>query len=261
MSARAIWKGRIQLDGVAVPVKLYSAVQDHQIRFHLLHGPDGSRIRQRMINPESGQEVHTSETLKGYPIEKGHFVVFKPQELAALEPKPSRDIEITRFVPAGTIDPQWYDRPYYLGPDGPAEPYFALAEALRHKKREGVARWVMRKRRYAGAIRAHGDHLLLFALRDPAEVIDVSKLETPSGRAMDARELALAEQLVSALAGDFDPKEFQDDYRERVLELIEAKAKGKTLQLKPLRKRKPTSDALTGVLQASLKQLKERASA
>jgi DNA end-binding protein Ku len=259
--ARAIWKGSIEVGDLAVPVKLYSAVQDRQIRFHLLHQPDGSRIRQRMINPETGDEVPVKAALKGYPVEPGVFVVLKPAELEKLEPKPSRSIEVARFIPAGAIDPQWYDRPYYLGPDGAAEAYFALATALRHERREAIVRWVMRKRRYAGSVRAEGDHMILFALRDPAEVVDAGKLELPQGRGMDARELALAEQLVAALAGEFDPEEFRDDYRERVLALIDAKAKGKAPKLKPPRAREPSSSPLRSVLAASLRHVKERKSA
>jgi DNA end-binding protein Ku len=259
--ARAIWKGSIELGELSVPVKLYSAVQDRQIRFHLLHERDGSRIRQRMINSESGDEVPPKQALKGYPVEPGVFVVLKPEELEKLEPKPSRSIEVARFIPAGGIDPQWYDRPYYLGPDGSTEAYFALATALRRKKREAIVRWVMRKRRYAGAVRPQGDHLVLSALHDPAEVVDAGKLEIPEGRDMDARELALAEQLVSALAGEFDPTEFRDDYRERVLALIDAKAKGKAPKLKPVRSRDPTGGALRSTLAASLRQIKERKSA
>jgi DNA end-binding protein Ku len=259
--ARAIWKGSIELGDIAVPVKLYSAVQDRQIRFHLLHEQDGSRIHQRMINPETGDEVPTGQALKGYPVEPGVFVILKPEELEKLEPEPSRSIEVTRCIPAGGIDPQWYDRPYYLGPDGSAEAYFALATGLREKKREAIVRWVMRKRRYAGAVRAQGDHLVLFTLLDPAEVVDAGKLEVPEGRSMDERELALGEQLVSALAGEFDPAEFRDDYRERVLKLIEAKAKGKAPKLKPPRSRKAGAGPLHSALAASLRQIKERKSA
>jgi DNA end-binding protein Ku len=261
--ARAIWKGSILIGEQSVPVKLYSAVQDHQIRFHLLHERDGARVRQKMVDPSTGDEVSAKEIRRGYPVEPGVFVVIKPEELAALEPPPSREIEISRFVPAGSIDPQWYDRPYFLGPDGSSEPYFALHEALQRQERAGIARWVMRKRRYSGAIRAHGDHLVVLTLRHAEQIIDASKLEAPAGRAMDSRELALAEQLVSALEGEFDPTEFEDDYRNRVLALIEAKAKGKVPKLKPLRARKPTSEPLAGVLQASLRQLrhKERESA
>src|SRR6185436_8347594 len=117
MAARAIWAGNLKLGSTGLPVKLYSAVQDHSIHFHILDAKTKSRVKQHMVNPETGEEVAAKDIRKGYEVEPGTFVLLDKDELSELEPKASRDIEITRFVPAGHISHLWYDRPYYLGPN------------------------------------------------------------------------------------------------------------------------------------------------
>jgi len=168
--------------------------------------------------------------------------VVTDEELAKLEPKASRDIEVTEFVPTEAISQQWYERPYYLGPDGDEKSYFALAEALNNRDREGVAHWVMRKKNYVGALRAEGDYLLLVTLRNAAEVISAKDLPKPAGRAPTAKELNMAKQLVGMLEDEFNPADYKDEYRERVMEFIEKKAKGKAPRLRAVKaKRKPSS--------------------
>ena len=174
-----------------------------------------------------------------------------------VEPEPSRDIEITQFVPPQEIPPEYYDRPYYLGPDGDQTAYFALAEALQKKEREAVARWVMRKQSYVGAMRAAGDHLVLFTLRHNEEVLSAADLPRPSGRAPDKKELSMAKQLVELLKGEFDPKEYKNEYRERVIEFVEKKAKGHKPRLKLVKTRKKTT-ALDSVLSKSIEALKKQ---
>jgi len=158
MAARAIWKGDLRLDSTKVPVKLYSALQDQTVRFHILDERSKTRVKQHMVDSDSGEEVSNEEIQKGFEVEPGTFVILDEKELKSLEPKPSREIEITKFVPPAEIAPEYYDRPYYLGPDGDQTAYFGLAEALRNKEKEGIAHWVMRKQPYVGALRAEGDH-------------------------------------------------------------------------------------------------------
>ncbi|HXT21878.1 MAG TPA: Ku protein, partial [Thermoanaerobaculia bacterium] len=216
-----------------------------------LHDKDEARVEQRLVDPETDEPVPTEELRKGYETQPGTFVILEPEELAALEPEPSREVEVTRFVPVGAIHHQWYERPYWLGPDGDAEAYFALAAALRESEREGVARWVMRKRPYVGALRLEGDHLMLVALRHAGEVVLPSEISAPGGKELDARERKLAEQLVEALADHFEPEAYHDTYRERVQELVDAKAKGKKPKLHgPKDKKAPES--LERALAASL---------
>ena len=258
MAARAIWKGVIRFDAVEVPVKLFSAVESGGgVHFRLLDEETETPVRQRMVHPRSGDEVPFEETRKGYEVDKGTFVVLEDEELEELQPEPSRDIEITRFVPTDEIDHRWYDRPYYLGPDTAADEtaereYFALAEALAKKDREGVARWTMRNKEYVGALRPEGDHLVLVTVRHAGEVIPASELEAPSGRALASAEVAMAEQLVSALEDDFDPTRYEDEYRGRVLELIEAKAEGRTIEAPEPEPEEEAPESLSKALEASL---------
>lgn len=256
MAARAIWKGSLKIGSAKVPVKLYSAVTDKTVRFHILDDRSRMRIKQHMIDPESGEEVATEEIQKGYELEPGKFVILTEEELKSLEPEPSRDIEIAEFVPPTQISQQWYERPYYLGPDGNQKDYFALAEGLKNREVEGVAHWVMRNRAYSGALRAEGDYLMLVTLRNAAEVISARELTKPSGPAPTAKELTMAKHLVSLMQGEFDPKEFKDEYRERVMEFIEQKAKGHAPRLRAV-KTKRKAGSLDAVLAKSLAALKK----
>src|ERR1043166_4947139 len=257
MAARAIWKGNLKLNATSLPVKLYSAVQDKTVRFHILDEKAKQRVKQHMIEPDTGKEVAADEIQKGFEVEPGTFVILDEAELAKLEPAASRDIEIEQFVPPSQIPPEYFDRPYYLGPDGDESAYFAFAEALQKKAREGVVRWVMRKQPYVGAIRAVDDYLMLFSLRNAEEVLSAQNLPKPSGRAPDKKELAMATQLVELLKGEFDPKEYKDEYRERVMEFVEKKAKGHKPRLQLVKSKKKTA-SLDKVLSKSIEALKKQ---
>lgn len=248
MGARAIWKAELHLGDETVPVKLYSAVQDRNIHFKLLHEVDEVPLQQRRVNPLTDETVPYEATRRALEAQRDLFVVLDEDELASAEPEPSRAITVTRFVDPSLINHQWYERPYYLGPDGHEDDYFALAEALAGQNKEGVARWTMRGKGYVGALRAEGAYLMLIALRSADEIIPAAELEPPSGRALAKEELKLAEQLIDALAGEFHPEDFRDEYRHRVKELIEAKLEGKKL---PTRKYEP--EPAVGSLSASLK--------
>lgn len=255
MAARAIWKGVLKIGIHKLPVKLYSAVQERRVHFHILDTSRKQPIKQRMVDPESDEEIPKQEIQRGLEVEPGTFVVFDEDELAKLKPKASRDIEITRFVLPARINHQWYERPYYLGPDGDQSAYFALVKALENKDREGVARWVMRDKQYIGALNVNDGYLMLITLRHAEEVIPAKQLPKPHGRALDDREIKLAEQLVEALKDVFRPEDYHDEYRDRVMQFIEAKAKGRRPKLQVIRpKRAPAS--LTNALAASLKQAK-----
>ena len=258
MAARAMWKGVIRFESVKVPVKLYSAVQDRSVHFRLLHEKDHSPVRQAMINPDTGKAVPHAETRRAYRTAEGSLVMFDKEELEALEPDSGRDIEIVSFLPPQAIDHRWYDRPYYLGPDGSDSLYFALAEALERSGKEGLAHWVMRKKSYIGALRLHCGVPMLMSLRHAEQVVPVDALEPPKGKALDAKELDMARQLIGMLEAEFDPHEYHDEYRERVLELIEAKRLGKRVKVTLIRRREATDD-LAQALEASLKKERKRA--
>jgi DNA end-binding protein Ku len=257
MAARSMWNGTLRCGELAVPVKLHAAVEDRTVRFHLLHDRDKQRVRQKLIDPSKKQEVPDGEVRRGYEVEPGVFVVLEDAELAALDPEPSKDIELTRFVPATAAGRYpWYERPYYLSPDGDARDYFALAAALAATGREGIARWVMRKKHYAGALRAEGGYLMLVAMRHAGEVIDATKLPAPAGPAPTAKEMKMAEQLIGMLEDEYDLTAFRDEYRTRLEDLIDAKSKGKLYAFeRPAAKR--ANDTLEHALARSLTKLRK----
>ena len=268
MAMRATWKGVLQLGKQKLQVKLYAAVQDTTVHFHLLHAADGTRVEQRLVSSRTGEPVESQDIQKGFALDSGTFVILNQKELKALEPEASREIELVKVIPEDAITPAWFERPYLVGPDGGDEAYLALAHALSSQKRQAIVRWTMRGRSYTGSLRASGDRLLLIALRDREEVIQAPEMPA-SKRAASDKELALAEQLVSTLEGELDLTQFQSDYHERVHELVEAKAKGRKLRLVKPRDRKPTEGSLEQALRASLggggkgnkSQKKERKSA
>lgn len=256
MAARAMWKAVIRAQGgKAAPdvgIKLYAGVRSKPFAFHLLHAKDGQRVESRIVNPETGEPVPPSEQHKGYEISSGVFVKMDPKELEQAAPEPSRDIEVHAYVPLHAIDPARLDRPYYLGPDGAAEPYFALAEALRAEGRAGIVTFVMRKKRYVAALCEQHGYLALVTLRREGEVVEAPKLPSSVTRVADKKELALAQQLVGSLEGEFEPGEYHSEYRDRLRALIADKASGK--RIAPVRsiKRAAAEKSLADALKASL---------
>jgi DNA end-binding protein Ku len=256
MAARAIWKGVLKIGTARIPVKLYSGVVDRTVRFHILDDRGLMRVKQHMVEPDSGEEVAKEEIRKGYEIEPGRFVIITEEDLESIQPKPSRDIEVLEFVPPEAISQQWYERPYYLAPDGDEKAYFALVEALKNRDREGIGHWVMRNKSYVGALRAENNHLLLFTLRNAEEVISARDLPKPAGREPTAKELAMAKQLVGLLEGEFNASDYKDEYRKRVTEFLEKKARGKAPRLRAV-KTKRKAGSLDSVLKKSLDALKK----
>jgi DNA end-binding protein Ku len=257
VAARAIWKGIVKIGSAELPVKLYSAVEDRSVHFRLLHGKDLSPIKQQMVDPDSGDPVEKEEIRKAYPLGRTAAVILEKEDLEKIEPAPSRDIEITRFVDPAEIDHRWYERAYYLGPDGASPTYFALAEALENQGKEGVARWTMRGKRYIGSLRSEKGYLVLITLRHAEEVIDAEALPAPEGRKLDDREIAMGSQLVAALSDRFDPAAYHDEYRERVLELVATKAAGKKPKVAKFTP-KPAEESLEKALAASLQGVGKR---
>lgn len=258
MAARAIWKGVLRFGEVRVPVKLYSAIEDRTVHFRLLHRQDLAPVRQALVHPETDAVVPYDATGRAFIAENGDRVLLSPQELAALEPPPSRDITLLGFLPRRTIDHRWYDRPYYLGPDGASGDFFALADALEAMQVEGVAHWVMRNKDYVGALQLYQGTPMLMSLHHAEEIVPAEALPAPAGPPLDQRELGLARQLIELLAAEFEPQAYHDDHRQRVLEMLAAKAQGKRLRLRAPRRRAPAVD-IRPALEASIKQARHRA--
>jgi DNA end-binding protein Ku len=253
--ARAIWKGRLLAGKEELPVKMYSAAQDRTVHFRLLDKKTLSPVHQRIVRKTDGKEVPKDERRKAVPLDGGRAVVLTSEDLEALEPRESRDIKVTRFVPVPALTEQWYEKPYYLGPEKNAKAYFALAKALSDEGVLGIARWAMRKKRYVGALAGVDGYLMMVTLRRADQVLDVPDLKP--AREPDEKELKLAERLVDASAGKFDPSAWQDEYHDRVCALIEAKAKGKVVHIKS-RKRAAAKGSLADQLKRSLGGAKER---
>ena len=255
MAARAIWKGVLHVGSERVPVKLYSAVEDRTVHFRLLDGKKGAPVHQQLVDPSSDEVVAYQDVQRGFASED-RFVVLKKDELDALAPEPSRDIAVAHFVDIERLGAEWYVRPYYLGPDGDDESYFALAEALRQSGKEGLAHWAMRGHEYTGVLRERDGYLMLVTLRHAGEVIERDELPRPEGRAHTDKELKMAEQLIAAYEDEFDPAAYKDEYRERVLQFVEQKAKGKRPRLKKVVEKR-SEPSLTDALARSLAGLKK----
>jgi DNA end-binding protein Ku len=161
--ARAMWKGNLQVGKQELAVKLYSAIEDRTVRFHLLHEKDRAPVEQHIVRKDTGEDVKREDMRKAFALSGSTAVILEPEDLEKLVPPESRDIEICRFVAPSVLGDQWFDRPYYLGPDADDSDYFALAEALHRKNVIGIARWVMRKKRYVGALTATDGYLMLSA--------------------------------------------------------------------------------------------------
>jgi DNA end-binding protein Ku len=253
MSTRAIWKGRIVLGKQQVPVKMYSGVEDRSVHFHLLHDKDLTPVEQRIVRKDNGKEVPKEDQRKAFPLDDARAVILEPEELERLEPDADRTIQLLRFIPRDALGNEWFDRPYFLGPDEDEGAYFALAKALQDKDRMGIARWVMRDKRYLGALSASNGYLGMALLRRSEQVLSLPAMRPDKARTPTEAEVKLAEQLVESITGAFEPDQWHNDYRERLARLVEAKAKAKGTKLRLVKpqEKAPTSD-LAGSLRASL---------
>lgn len=258
MTVRAMWKGVIRFDSIRVPVKLYGAIEDRNVHFRLLHRQDMEPVHQHLVNAETDEVVPYTETRRAYVTESGDRVLLSAAELEALEPAPSRDIEVLGFLPLHLIDHRWYDRPYYLGPDEDGAAFSALADALEEMQVEGIAHWVMRNKSYVGALQLYQGCPMLMSLHHAEEVVPVEALKPPEGPPLDKRELGLAHQLIEMLEAEFQPQEYHDEFREHVLEMLAAKALGKQVKKHIPKPREPSTD-IGLALEISIRQVRKQA--
>ncbi len=259
--ARSIWRGAISFGLVNVPVKLYSAVSKKTVRFNQLHDADHQRIQQKRVCAKDGEEVPFENIVKGYEIAPDKYVVITPDELDALDPKKTRSIDIEDFVDLDEIDPLYYEHPYYLVPDtGAAKAYRLLLDALRDTNKVAIARVVLRSKEYLTAIRPAGDVLTMETMLFADELVPSDRLdELPDDDARATeRELAMARQLIESQATEFDPTKYRDEYRERVLDLIERKAQGQEVSVLPEVEEPTEVPDLMAALEASLAAATER---
>ncbi len=258
--ARAIWTGAISFGLVNVPVKLYSATSPKTVRFHQLSSKTGARIRQKRVDPSTGEEVPYEEIVKGYELTPDRYVTISNEELEALDPKATKTIDIEEFVDLAEIDPIYYDHSYYLAPTaGGAKPYRLLLDAMSESGKVGIGKVVLRSKQQLCALRPTEGVLTLSTMLFGDEVLAPDRLDEldsiGEAEASD-RELKMAEQLIDTLSGEFDPEKYRDEYRDRVLEMIERKASGEEITVQPEAEESAPVPDLMAALEASLAAVK-----
>lgn len=235
--ARAIWSGSISFGLLNVPVKLYSAVARRGISLREIRESDGARIRHRRVAEGTDEEVPFEKIVKAFEISKDRYVPLSKDEMASLDPKKSRAIEVQDFVDLAEIDPIYFDSPYYLGPaEGAGRAYSLLAEAMEGSGKVAIARFVFRNKEHLAAIRPADGVLTLTTMRFADEVVPPSELDDvlPAERPEVAkREIQMAGQLIESLTRNFDPSAYRDEYREELLAMIERKAAGEEIVAAP----------------------------
>lgn len=251
---RPIWKGAISFGMVIIPVKLYSAIEDRDVRFRLLHKTDLAPIEEKRFCTVDHEEVAWEDLVRGYEVSKGRYVVIEPEKIEAAEPVTAHTIEIGAFVELDEIDPVYFEKSYYLEPDQIGQrPFELLRRALDESGRTAVARVAIRTKERLATLRVHDRTLVLETMYWPDEIRSTSALETPDGEesAPSARELQMARTLVESLSGSFDPGRYTDRYRDALLKLIEKAAKGEKLSA-ARRKPEPKVADLMAALEASV---------
>lgn len=260
--ARAIWSGSVSFGLVNIPVKVYSGARDRGVHFHQLDKKSGSRIRYEKVAEKTGKEVGADQMDLGYEVEKGRLVVVDPGELEELRPRTTRSIDITDFVEPSEVDPVYYNRTYWLTPNGEAaaRAYRLLAAAMENRNRAGIGMVVMRNKQYLAAIRPRDGALALSTMRFADEVVALSDIEGRQAKASVAhgKELGLACQIIDSLAAPWQPERYHDTYTQEVRRLIQAHEKEQDLVVEePPATRAQTAD-LMEVLEASLKAARSR---
>jgi DNA end-binding protein Ku len=259
---RSIWSGAISFGLVNVPVKLFSAVSRKTVRFNQLNADTGNRIAQKRVDPSTGEEVGYDQIVKGYELTKDRYVVITPEELESLDPEKTRTIDIEDFVDLHEIDPIYYDHPYYLVPDkGATKAYGLLLGAMEQAEKVAIARVVIRSKEALVAIRPAGPVLMMETMIFHDEVVSTEDIdELPEAKELKAseRELKMAQQLIDSLSAEFDPARYKDEYRDKVMELIERKAAGEEITVLPEAEAPARVPDLMAALEASLAAVKDK---
>lgn len=258
--ARAIWSGAINFGLVTIPVKLMTAVRDKSIHFNLLHEKDMGRVHNERVCAHCGKKPEWNDVVRGYQVEKDHYVVVTDEDLKNANPEATQSVDIVAFASSDEIDPIYYDMPYYLEPEKRGRRAYALLrEALKQSNRVGIARVVIRTKEHLAALKPQGDALVLELMHWADEVVPASDLELPASKSDDVRapEMKAALMLIDGMTQKFDATAFHDRYRNELIELIELgerRAEGKTPVTHAATKAPETADVvdLAEVLQRSL---------
>ena len=224
---RSIWKGAVSFGLVNVPVKVYSATQNHDIKFHQVHETDGGRIRYKRTCSECGKEVTFADIAKGYESADGRLVLLTDEDLKSLPLSSSREIDVVEFVGADEVDPLLLDKSYYLEPDAKAlKPYVLLREALEQTDQMAVVKVALRQRESLAVLRVRGNVIVLQTMLWPDEIREPAFDVLDTKVELRSQEVAMAASLVDSLAAEFDPSVFEDEYAAAVQTLVETKLEG-----------------------------------
>lgn len=259
---RAIWKGSISFGLVNIPIGLFPATRKEDISFRQLRAGDLSPIRYKRVAEADGEEVPWEKIVKGYEHEKGEFVIVTDEDFEKAIPEATQSIDITEFVELSEIDPMFFDKPYYLEPQkGGKKAYALLRETLKETGKVGIARVVIKTRQHLAAVKPKEDALVLELMHFPEEVLEPSGLDLPRAEKLGKKEMDMAKSLVETMSGQWNPSEFKDEYRDKLIEVIEEKVK-RGGQDAPTAKVKPKAATnvvdLVAVLQKSLAETKKK---
>ncbi|SFL06081.1 Ku protein [Geodermatophilus ruber] len=231
---RSIWRGAVSFGLVSIGVKLYTATEDHDIRFHQVHATDGGRVKYKRVCSIDGEEVEYSEIAKGYELPDGQLVILTDEDFEELPLTSRREIEVLEFVDQDQIDPIHFEKTYFLEPDASAtRPYVLLRDALENAGRVAITKIAIRQRESLAALRVRDGVLVLHTMRWPDEIRTPDFGFLDEDVAVRPQELQMAEALISSMTGEFDPAAFTDDYREAMAALLEAKQTGGEVQPLP----------------------------
>jgi DNA end-binding protein Ku len=230
--ARALWKGSISFGLVNIPIELHTAVRDHRPKFRMLHAKDKSPVRFQRVCIRDGHPVAWEDLVKGYEYEKGEFVVLTKEDFQAAALDKTRTVDIIDFVDASQIDDRFFETPYYLVPaKGGERAYALLREAIRSTERIGIAKFILRETQHLAAVEVIENAIVLTVMRFADELVDVTQFDLPSDSGLRKPEVDMAKALVNNLAAEWDPTKYTDQYRENLMRVIQAKAKGKRVKL------------------------------
>jgi DNA end-binding protein Ku len=261
---RSIWKGAISFGLVNIPIELHTAVRsEERIKFRQLHKKDMSTIKYDRVCVKEEKSVPYEDIVKGYEYSKGKFVVMEDEDFRAASVEKSKTIDIQEFVAEGEVDPRYFETPYYILPQkGGEKPYALLREAIRKSGKVGIGMVTMRSNSmHFVCIKVIEDALVLEVMRYADELVDASTFSFPAAENVKPAELQMADQLVTAMADSFKPEKYSNEYRDNLMEIIEAKLKGKKIEVEEPAEPEPTNvlDLMTR-LQESLSQGKGKKS-
>jgi len=241
---RALWSGSISFGLVNVPVRMYSAIEDRDVRFHLLHEKDDSRIGYEKVCRKEGKPVPDDEIVRGYEVSEGNYVYVTDEDLEAAAGESYRSIDIEDFVDVGEVDPIYFERTSYLGPaEGAEQPYALLVRAMEESGLVGIATFVMRDKQQLGCLRVR-DGLIVLERMFFADEVRPTKGIVPRRPKVGKQELAMALDLIDRFRGPFEPEKYEDTYRTALLRVIERKRKGKEVHVEPQAEREAPADLL-----------------